>query len=221
MNPEFLPPLGKRPPIEGRFLGDEMADQSAIEEAFLWDFDKVANDKVSIERQYECDVGFTAYYLDFFVQDDSLGFKLGIECDGKEFHTIEKDSNRDAAILDSGFVDQIVRLPGKVLWYRIHDLLDMISLVHPWLFSDRGLINVRTRSAQIDWRYDYREVFKRGIYTAQVREYRKPNPDTCIDDRPARDFTPSSIYWTESARANIRAIPERDIRDEWNSLYHS
>ncbi len=223
MNPESLPPPGERPPIDTVFEGDVFAIESAIEEAFVWDFDKVANDKIRMGRQYECDVGFTTYKLDFFFQDDALDFKLGIECDGKEFHTIERDSKRDAAILAAGFVDQIVRLPGKGIWYRIHDLLDMISLVHPWLFSERGLINIRTLATQKDCRYDYRETFKRGIYTAQVREYREPNYESCIDSRPSRDYTPSSIFWTptENKRVDINAVPERDLDDEWYALYYS
>ena len=78
--------------------------ESPIEFEFLWALQKVIGDPVDIQRQYKVDTPFATYRLDLRLVDSSSGRAIGIECDGKEFHSPERDSIRDKRIIQSGLV---------------------------------------------------------------------------------------------------------------------
>lgn len=178
--------------------------QSAIEEAFFWDFLKVAEEELVIEREKECDVGYTSYRLDFLIMDRSSGATIGIECDGKAFHSVERDSRRDLAILSTGLVDQIVRIPGRDLWHRMHDVFQMINMQAPWLFSGRGVTNIHTLAAREHLREDGWNDVLRGAYREQVREYQRPAEDTeLFYQTKAWEYVPTRLLWIESKGSRL------------------
>lgn len=151
---------GDAPPFRSlRKIGDEIGDirsflarsaeeehripivpcDSPIEDIFLWEFRKVANDDIQVRPQHYCKTRSGAFRLDFVLARCTGGPKIGIECDGRDFHSNEtRDSKRDAAIVAAGVVDKIYRLRGRDIYFRIHDALQLLSQREPWLLSDRG-----------------------------------------------------------------------------------
>jgi hypothetical protein len=65
--------------------------------------------------------------------------RIGIECDGKEYHDEYRDEWRDAMILGDGQADEIIRFRGCDLTYHLDDCFFLLSKVQPLLFSDRHL----------------------------------------------------------------------------------
>ena len=63
---------------------------------------------ISIEQQ----VSVLNYRLDFKVG------MTGFEIDGKEFHNAPDDRIRDSKILETGIVDQIIRIPASAFWWH-------------------------------------------------------------------------------------------------------
>jgi very-short-patch-repair endonuclease len=112
---------------------------SPIEDVFLWEYHKVANDRVALRRQYQCDIQLGSFRVDFVVTDPHRNRKIGVECDGRDFHDIARDAKRDAAIVAAGVLDKIYRLRGSDIHWRVHDTLQMLAMAEPWMFSDRGI----------------------------------------------------------------------------------
>jgi hypothetical protein len=110
-------------PIERRF-----------EERFL---DFKANG-VAIERQYVIETVCGLFRLDFLICYKD--YKIGIECDGQAFHNYEKDFWRDALILGTKRVDDIVRISGTKINYYIDADLYQLGKWFPWMFSGRNLV---------------------------------------------------------------------------------
>jgi very-short-patch-repair endonuclease len=110
--------------------------ESPIEEDFLHCFYKVKAENVSINGQEICQTRLGNFRLDFVITTGSR--KIAIECDGKDYHDKERDKLRDEAILETGFVDTIYRIPGKGLWFFTNDVLDLLRIVEPTLFDERG-----------------------------------------------------------------------------------
>lgn len=112
---------------------------SPIEEQFLWDYQKVANDRVALRRQHECDTQLGRFRVDFVITDTHGSRKIGVECDGRDFHDVSRDAQRDLAIVSAGVLDKVYRLRGSDIHWRIHDTLQMLALREPWMFSERGV----------------------------------------------------------------------------------
>ena len=110
--------------------------ESPIEHEFLHAFYKVISDQVTIEGQVDCHTPIGRFRFDFVVKH--LGRKIGFECDGKNFHDRQTDLSRDAAILKTGLVDIIYRVPGKSLWFYTYEVLDLLRIEEPDLFSSHG-----------------------------------------------------------------------------------
>lgn len=61
--------------------------------------------------------------LNFFIDFADPVRKIGIECDGKEFHSYEKDFKRDEKLTALGW--KIFRISGEQIYRRVHsDILD-------------------------------------------------------------------------------------------------
>lgn len=68
---------------------------------------------------------------------------IGIELDGKTYHDYERDKERDMAILATGEVHEIIRIPFAALEYFTHATMKMLSYWHSefnlpdhlWVFS--------------------------------------------------------------------------------------
>jgi len=110
--------------------------ESPIEHNFLHHFYKVESDDASIKPQADCQTRAGLFRLDFVLEIN--GRKIGLECDGKHFHDKQRDEIRDAAILETGFVDVIYRVSGKSLWFSPYDVLDLLRLKEPDLISEHG-----------------------------------------------------------------------------------
>jgi hypothetical protein len=129
---------------------------SPIEDAFAKSATKFLNREVILYTQVEIPTICGLFRLDF-VAIDSDGKKTGFECDGKEFHDESRDEWRDAMILGSSDIDEIYRISGKEITYRIDDVFYSISIWSPWLFDDRQKYNLSRIASE--------ELTKRNVQT--------------------------------------------------------
>ena len=182
-----------------RLIPREPCD-SPIEDIFLDEFRKVANYEVSVGRQHECQTRSGAFRLDFILSHITNGAKLGIECDGRDFHSAASDSKRDAAIVAAGIVDKIYRLRGQDLTFRVHDALHLLAGLEPWLFSARGIAQLATLCRPLELREDSFSASAHFFTHAAMRTYEQ-TPDTGYDGwedhREERPMFPTIIYWTQ------------------------
>ena len=93
-------------------------------------------DTTTLIREFECPTSWATFRIDLVAQTPT--HRIGFECDGKDFHDSYRDEVRDSLILGSGCVDTIYRLPGDQVNFAIHDLLYIVSLYDPAIFTDRG-----------------------------------------------------------------------------------
>lgn len=115
---------------------------SPIEELFAYNIVKHLNISANLIKQYEVATICGVYRLDFIIEHENE--RIGFECDGREYHNWQRDKWRDAMILGTKAVDYIYRLRGTDLYRHVDDCLFLISQEHPYLFSERGLINLNT-----------------------------------------------------------------------------
>ncbi len=86
-------------------------------------------------REYPAPTEWANFRIDIVL---SVGDRrIGIECDGAEFHDEFRDELRDSLILGSGIVDTIWRLPGADIHNHVHDCLFLISLYDSFIFDKR------------------------------------------------------------------------------------
>lgn len=180
---------------------------SPIEEDFLESFRHVAAPNITVEAQHECLTAIGKFRLDFIACSKTNDLKVGIECDGKEFHTAERDVPRDKAIIDAGIVSRIYRLRGKDIYFRIHDTLHLLSTLNPSLFSERGIRNLEQLSAPDYFRKDaWGEAGPSGFPWVAIRYYMIDQEwldswnESCTDPYEEEDIGPrfpTIIYWTQ------------------------
>jgi hypothetical protein len=174
---------------------------SPIEDIFLREFNKVANDQTRVWRQHEVETEIGRFRLDFMLECSSSGAKIGVECDGRDYHSADRDSERDAAIVATQIVDKVYRLRGSDINFRIHDSLELLAWCEPRFFSDRGRINLRTLSQPEDLLEDWRGDWVMYFPFAAVRSYLRPdNPEEDMDWDGVR-LKHSVIVWTETEEA--------------------
>jgi very-short-patch-repair endonuclease len=184
---EFVERL-RNPPPE-----DKGVCESPIEEDFLWALEKVTNDNVRIWRQRDVDTKIGRFRLDFLLERLGDGMSIGIECDGKDFHSPERDAKRDAAIVSTGVVDKIYRITGHDIVFHLEDSIQMIAILEPWIVSERGADNLRSLSHPTYLKED--QFGRAGIYFPYcgIRFYTLPEDEEWCEDRP---FRPTIIHWT-------------------------
>lgn len=115
---------------------------SPIEDRFAYHYVKYASDEVNMNPQFKVTTLCGRFIIDF-VLSTSDGHHIGIECDGREFHDESRDEWRDAMILGEGHIDAIYRLRGRDITYYIEDILYLIALLEPFLFSSRATENLK------------------------------------------------------------------------------
>ena len=113
---------------------------SPIEDLFAYNIIKYLHSSANLQRQYEVSTICGIYRLDFIIEHENE--KIAFECDGREYHNWQRDEWRDAMILGAKAVNCIYRLRGTDLYKHVDDCIFQISQEHPYLFSDRGLINL-------------------------------------------------------------------------------
>lgn len=85
----------------------------------------ILRDKL-IERNinFEPQVKLGRFYVDFLITDKNR--KIIVECDGRDYHSIEKDRERDKELSAEGY--QILRFTGSELFHDVNACLDKIML---------------------------------------------------------------------------------------------
>lgn len=87
------------------------------------------------------------FILDFLITTPN-GHRIGVECDGKEFHNESRDEWRDGMILGGAHVDTIYRLRGADIHHRIEDVLLVLCSLEPGLFNIRARAKLRTLASE-------------------------------------------------------------------------
>jgi very-short-patch-repair endonuclease len=119
---------------------------SPLEDQFLWEYNKVASPRVIVARQVEIRTPIGVFRPDFIIECPDQCRKIAVECDGREFHEGRRDARRDAAIVQTGFVTRVYRLRGKDICWHIYEVLDLFGLCEAWILSERGKVNLATRT---------------------------------------------------------------------------
>lgn len=166
---------------------------SPIEEEFYHVISKYLTPKVDLYNQYPAKVSGYNFSIDFVIICGNL--RIGIECDGKAYHNVEKDEWRDKSILNANLLDVIIRFRGTDIVFRIHDALYAMSQWYPEVFSQRGLDNITvlatptardTRLHDNAAKYFYPDEFDMYKRELELGEY--------IDDKLADGFGILSLY---------------------------
>lgn len=113
---------------------------SPIETLLDYKLSKYVDDRARIFQQYPIRTQCGTRIIDFVIERDSV--RIGIECDGRDFHVYERDLWRDAVILGTGEIDVIYRLSGSMITNHPDDCLFIIAYQSPLMFSDRGRLNL-------------------------------------------------------------------------------
>jgi very-short-patch-repair endonuclease len=109
--------------------------ESPLEEIFIENLEKYLSPKTTIIPQYEVQTLVGKYRIDFVLISENK--KIGIECDGKEFHDEWRDEWRDGLILQTGEVDIIYRFRGKDIYTSLNNCIYVIYYFDKELFNDR------------------------------------------------------------------------------------
>lgn len=162
--------------------------ESPIEQAFAWHIVKHLDAAATFEKQVDVRTLCGYFRLDFVAS--SQGRRVGLECDGAEYHDGLRDECRDAVILGAGHVDVVYRLSGADLHYRMEDVLAALVVAEPGLFSARGRRNVQhlargtiIRPAGASLFYAHRPPHEeeRGAFPVAIKKH-------SMDSRFLRDF---------------------------------
>lgn len=150
---------------------------------------------------------FGRYRPDFFLVDPVTRRVLVLECDGREYHDRVRDAWRDAAMLGCGAVHDLLRIEGKDLKRRPHDVLHLLARLFPTLFLPRALL-VLDREATAEAR-----AFRFAVDGSATLYFPPPSrrftteADEPIDD--SVDDTPVGVHWEG-------ALPEGEFDDFLN-----
>ncbi|ELA9340197.1 hypothetical protein ACEV8B_22380 [Vibrio parahaemolyticus] len=120
---------------------------SPIEDSFAKFASKYFSEEINMEAQVVVYTICGKFRVDFVVTD-SKGRKTAIECDGKDFHDESRDEWRDSMILGSTDIEEIYRISGKEINYRIEDVFYTLSMWSPWLFNERESYNLSRIATQ-------------------------------------------------------------------------
>jgi len=156
---------------------------------------------VSIQPQVEVRTNCGPFRLDFLVE--ARGRRVGLECDGKEYHDEWRDEWRDAMIIGGGHADETIRFRGCDLTYHLDDCFYLLSKIQPLLFSDRQAQVIERLASEQVKRYVGNETdWQLGAFLEYGR----------IKDSAAVDFV--SIY-----RRSREGLTTGVGREFWAVLY--
>ena len=114
--------------------------ESQIERDVEYRFLKYLAPDTRVERQAWVNTAWGAFRIDFLLLHHEQ--RIGIECDGASFHDEYRDEWRDAIVLGSGELDEIIRLAGQDIHYRPDDCIYLLSQMHPEVFTERSRCNL-------------------------------------------------------------------------------
>lgn len=107
--------------------------EDIFEERFL---PSLEHNNVTFRRQHQIKTICGQFRIDFSLYHEDIN--LGIECDGKDYHDEEYDRWRDALILGSGKIKDIVRIDGSQIHRNVYCCIYQIKMMYPYLFSLNG-----------------------------------------------------------------------------------
>jgi hypothetical protein len=110
--------------------------ESPIESDLEYALGKYLAPSVHVKRQAWVQTSYGNFRLDFELHLGTL--RVGVECDGADFHDEYRDEWRDATMLGEGLIDEVIRFAGKDLVYRLNDCLHVLFRLHPELFAERA-----------------------------------------------------------------------------------
>lgn len=118
-----------------KFSHTDPPSESPIATAIEYQLLKHDLANTTFRREYPAPTVWANFRIDIVL---SVGDRrIGIECDGAEFHDEFRDEFRDGLILGSGIVDTIWRLPGADIHNHVHDCLSLIALYDGFIFDER------------------------------------------------------------------------------------
>ncbi|HET7024390.1 MAG TPA: hypothetical protein VFI39_04225 [Gemmatimonadales bacterium] len=115
--------------------------ESPVEEQFAWTFHKLLNPECDFRKQHEVVTTRGRFRLDFMLVTRG-GRRLGIEIDGKDFHSYRRDAWRDAMILGERHADVILRFAARDIYYRLFDAIAVIRYLYPEVFNRHQVLAV-------------------------------------------------------------------------------
>jgi hypothetical protein len=137
------------PSLIERILGQTGSDvpcyeppyDSPIEDTFAWNLVKYVSPSAQLTPQVDVRTERGLFRLDFVLSKSR--YRVGFECDGKEFHDAERDEWRDAVVLGERHIDVMYRLQGHDIHYNVEACLYLISHWERALFRDDARINLK------------------------------------------------------------------------------
>src|SRR6185437_14036254 len=120
---------------------------SPIEDQFAQHYVKYAGDDVAMSPQVKIKTICGTFIVDF-VLTTPAGCRVGIECDGKEYHDASRDEWRDAMVLGDHHLDAMYRIRGSDITYHLDDVLYLLSVLEPNLFAPRATGNLKVLASQ-------------------------------------------------------------------------
>ncbi|MFZ1389844.1 MAG: hypothetical protein WBP46_18985 [Thiolinea sp.] len=155
---------------------------SPIEDIFARHYVNYASETIAFTPQASINTLCGVFILDFLLEDGS-GYRVGIECDGKEFHDAARDEWRDAMILGEHHVDVIYRVRGSDIVYYMEDVLYILSKFEPSLFKHRATNNLSVLAS-----YEAQQMAKSRDSESYIFEY-KNSEDIGFLHLSARRYT--------------------------------
>jgi hypothetical protein len=110
---------------------------SPIEDRFVFHFENYAATDLELFPQVQVETLCGRFVLDFVARTPS-GYRVGIECDGRDYHDPGRDEWRDAMILGDEHVDALYRIRGSDIHHVIHDVLFLMATFDSVLFLPRA-----------------------------------------------------------------------------------
>jgi DNA polymerase-3 subunit epsilon len=112
------------------------AYESPIEERLAWSIAKILPPGSALVAQMPVPTAIGVFRPDLLLY--TPGKITALECDGEEFHQDElADDARDAALLESGLIDQIIRFKGVLLNVVPNDAAYIVDGTGAVLFNER------------------------------------------------------------------------------------
>lgn len=111
---------------------------SPIETMFEGGLIKYLRPEVRRTNQREIQTAFGRFRADVHLTCPATRRVLVVECDGADFHDGIYDDWRDAALIGSGSVHDVLRIEGKDLVHRPHDVWLLMLRMFPSLFLPRA-----------------------------------------------------------------------------------
>lgn len=118
-------------------LGQFHRTASPIEEALATALQGLLDHDAALIPELQLRTRLGEFRPDFILW--TPGQITALECDGATYHPDPiRDDARDAALLESGMVDKVIRLPADLLRFRPKNAVWAVAQLHPAAFGPRG-----------------------------------------------------------------------------------